>query len=89
MADARVLVAGASGFAGALAAQLVWEHPSLELAAVTSRGDAGTPLRELYPRYRVPLVLSELDPASPPDVDAALIAYPHGAAAPVGESLRS
>ena len=62
MADARVLVAGASGFAGALAAQLVWEHPSLELAAITSRSDVGTPLRELYPRYRVPLVLSELDP---------------------------
>ena len=32
---ARVLVAGASGFAGALAAELVWHHPRLELA----RGD--------------------------------------------------
>ncbi len=82
-------MAGASGFAGALAAQLVWEHPSLELAAISSRSDIGTPLSELYPRYRVPLVLSELDPASPPDVDAALVAYPHGAAAPVVEALRS
>ena len=41
---ARVLVAGASGFAGALAAQLVWRHPRLELAAATSRSDAGTRL---------------------------------------------
>ena len=82
-------MAGASGFAGALTAQLVWEHPSLELTAISSRSDVGTPLSELYPRYRVPLTLSELDLASPPDVDAALIAYPHGAAAPVVQALRS
>ena len=87
---ARVLVAGASGFAGALAAQLVWRHPHLELAAVTARSDAGRRLEELYPRYRVPLVLTELDPGSPPEgIDAALIAYPHGAAAPVVAALRS
>ena len=58
---ARVLVAGASGFTGALAASLVWRHPRLELVAVTSRSDAGTRLDRLYPRYRVPLELAELD----------------------------
>ncbi|MSO42272.1 MAG: N-acetyl-gamma-glutamyl-phosphate reductase [Solirubrobacterales bacterium] len=84
-----MLVAGASGFAGALTAQLVWRHPSLELVAVSSRSDAGRRLDDLYPRYRVPLVLEELDAASPPEVDAAFIAYPHGAAAPVVEALRS
>ena len=46
---ARVLVAGASGFAGALAAQLVWRHPRLELAAATSRAEAGTRLDEPLP----------------------------------------
>ena len=30
----RVLVAGATGFAGALAAQLLWRHPGFELAGV-------------------------------------------------------
>ena len=34
---------------------------SLELVAVTSRSDAGTRLDSLYPRYRVPLELTELD----------------------------
>ena len=58
---ARVLVAGASGFTGALAAQIVWDHPRLELAAATSRSDAGKRLDALYPRYRVPLELTELD----------------------------
>ena len=44
----KVLVAGASGYAGALAAQLVFHHPSLELARATGRSDVGTPLNELY-----------------------------------------
>ncbi len=83
------MVAGASGFAGALAAHLAWRHPSLELVSVTSRSDSGRRLDDLYPRYRVPLMLEELDPGSPPGgIDAALIAYPHGAAAPVVAALR-
>lgn len=87
-AAARVLVAGASGFAGALAAQLVWRHPRLRLAEVTSRSDAGTRIDRLYPRYRVPMELAELDLAGADDVDAAIVAYPHGAAAPVVAELR-
>jgi N-acetyl-gamma-glutamyl-phosphate reductase len=83
-----VLVAGASGFAGALAADIVWRHPDLELALLTARSDVGTPLRELYPRYRVPLELSEIDLGALEDVDAALVAYPHGASAPLVAELR-
>jgi len=85
---ARVLVAGASGFTGALAAQIVWRHPKLELVAVTSRSDAGTRLDRLYPRYRVPLELTELDLDEIEEVDAAIVAYPHGAAAPTVAALR-
>jgi N-acetyl-gamma-glutamyl-phosphate reductase len=80
---ASVVVAGASGFAGALAAQLVWGHPRLELTTVTSRSDAGARLDELYPRYRVPLELTELDMDSVAGNDAAIVAYPHAASAPV------
>jgi N-acetyl-gamma-glutamyl-phosphate reductase len=85
---ARVLVAGASGFTGALAAQIVWRHPRLELVGVTSRSDAGTRLDRLYPRYRVPLELTELDLDTLEDVDAAIVAYPHGASAPTVAALR-
>ena len=85
---ARVLVAGASGFAGALAAQLVWRHPRLELALVSSRSDAGRQLSELYPRYRVPMTLEELDIDRAEHCDAAIVAYPHGASAPVVAGLR-
>ena len=87
-AAARVLVAGASGFSGALAARLVWGHPRLELAAITSRTEAGTRLDEIYPRHRVPLTLEELDLDAADEVDAAIVAYPHGAAAPLVAELR-
>ncbi len=84
-----VLVAGASGFAGALAARLIDRHPHFRLSAITSRSDAGTPLNELYPHHRVPLVLEELDLDFDRhgEVDAAIVAYPHGAAAPLVAEL--
>jgi N-acetyl-gamma-glutamyl-phosphate reductase len=89
VADPRILVAGASGYAGALAARLVWRHPRLTLAAVTSRSDAGMRLDALYPHHRVPLELEELDLDRHGDVDAAIVAYPHGASAPVVAALRA
>src|SRR3954462_14445495 len=78
---ADVAVLGASGFTGALAARLVHRHPDLELVAVTSRSDAGRRLDDLYPQYRVPLVLDAFDIDELGPVDAAIVAYPHGAAA--------
>ena len=81
-------MAGASGFAGALAAQIVWNHPRLELVEVSSRSEAGTRLDSLYPRYRVPLELRELDLQAIEEVDAAIVAYPHGASAPVVAEAR-
>jgi N-acetyl-gamma-glutamyl-phosphate reductase len=82
------IVAGASGYTGALAARLLWRHPDFELRAVTSRSDAGRRLDDLYPYHRVPLELEQLDLDRHGDVDAAIVAYPHGAAAPVVAALR-
>jgi len=89
MADRpTVAVLGASGYAGALAARLLHRHPSFELVALTARGDVGRRLDQLYPHHRVPLVLEELDLERHARVDAAIVAYPHGAAAPVVAALR-
>jgi len=85
----RVVVAGATGFAGALAAHLVWRHPRLELVGVTGRSNIGRRLEELYPRYRVPLVVRELDVEGLERVDAAIVAYPHAAAAPTVAALHA
>lgn len=85
----RVAVLGASGYAGALAAALLHRHPRFELTALTSRSDAGRRLDDLYPRYRVPLAMEELDLDRHADgLDAAVVAYPHHAAAPVVAGLR-
>ena len=88
MSDVRVIVAGASGYAGALAAQLVYDHPRLDLYAATSRSEAGTRLDRLHPRYRVPVVLTELDLDKLEDVDAAIVAYPSGASVSVVAGMR-
>ena len=89
MADthADVAVLGASGFAGALAARLIDRHPFFRLEAVTSRSDAGRRLDELYPHHRVDLVLDAYDADELGAIDAAIVAYPHGAAAPVVAEL--
>ena len=74
VAEPRILVAGASGFSGALAAALVEHHPGLGLAAVTSRSNVGERLCDLYPQHRVDMVLEELDLDRHGDVDAAIVA---------------
>lgn len=86
---ARVLVAGANGYTGALAAKIVWEHPRLRLVAASSRSDAGKRIDSIYPRYRVPVTLTELDLDDLEGIDAAIVAYPHGAAAPTVAALRA
>jgi N-acetyl-gamma-glutamyl-phosphate reductase len=90
------MVAGATGFAGALAAHLLWRHPDFELVAITGRSDVGRRLDELYPRHRVPLAIEELDldrlagdAAAGMRLDAAVVAYPHAAAAPTVAALRA
>lgn len=84
----RVIVAGATGFAGALAAQLLWRNASFELVAVTGRSELGRRLDDLYPRYRVPLEIVPLELDAIGALDAAIVAYPHAAAAPTVAALR-
>jgi N-acetyl-gamma-glutamyl-phosphate reductase len=85
---ARACVVGASGYAGALAASILWHHPRVALEAVTARSEIGRSLDELHPRYRVPLVLEPFEPERLAGLDLALVSYPHGAAAAVVAALR-
>jgi N-acetyl-gamma-glutamyl-phosphate reductase len=84
----NVAVFGAAGYAGALSARLVHRHPAFELRAVTARSDVGRRLDDLYPHHRVPLVLEQLDLDRHADgLDAAIVAYPHGASAELVSAL--
>jgi N-acetyl-gamma-glutamyl-phosphate reductase len=82
-------VFGSAGFTGALTARLLHRHPTFELRSLTARSDQGRRLDELYPHHRVPILLEELDLDRHAEVDAAVVAYPHGAAAPVVAELRA
>ena len=62
--------------------------PVVRPDAVTSRSDVGRRLDELYPQHRVPMVMEELDLERHAEVDAAIVAYPHGAAAELVVQLR-
>jgi N-acetyl-gamma-glutamyl-phosphate reductase len=84
----EVSVFGAAGFTGALAARLLARHPAFELSAVTARSDVGRRLDDLYPHHRVPMILEELDLDRHSAVEAAIVAYPHGAAAELVSELR-
>jgi N-acetyl-gamma-glutamyl-phosphate reductase len=83
-----VTVVGAAGYAGAIAAALLYRHPGFELRHVTARADAGQRLDDVHPRARVPLALEVFDIDAHGDVDAAVVCYPHGAAAPTVAALR-
>jgi N-acetyl-gamma-glutamyl-phosphate reductase len=83
-----ISVFGAAGFTGALTARLLHRHPTFDLRALTARSDVGRRLDHLYPQHRVPFTLEEFDLDAHADVDAAVVAYPHGAAAEVVSQLR-
>ncbi|RKQ87813.1 N-acetyl-gamma-glutamyl-phosphate reductase [Solirubrobacter pauli] len=85
MANPKVAVLGAVGYAGAIAAQILYRHPFFELSHVTARAEAGQRLDDVHPKTRVPL---ELETYAGQTADAAIVAYPHGAAAPVVAQLR-
>jgi len=85
--NVSVSVFGAAGYTGALTARLLYRHPSFELRALTARADSGRRLDDLYPYHRVPLELEELDLERHADIDAAVVAYPHGAAAELVAAL--
>ncbi len=85
-----VAVLGASGFGGALCARLVDRHPSLTLALATARAEAGRRHDQIYRRYGVEAVLEQPDPDAVGErAVAALVAYPHKAAAHAVRELRA
>jgi N-acetyl-gamma-glutamyl-phosphate reductase len=76
----RVAVAGASGYMGAELLRLLFVHPRVSVAAVTSERRAGERLDRLYPHLRglTDLAFRELDPERlADDADVVVLALPH------------
>ena len=84
---ASVAVLGAAGYAGAIAAQLLYQHPFFELGARDRAGGGGAAARRRAPAHARAAGARGLRRRQAA-VDAAVVAYPHGAAAPVVAELR-
>ena len=79
-------VLGATGSTGVELVRILAGHPRLELEFGTSRELAGRPLTEVDPAAPE-LTLSAPDDVDPSAVDVIFLCLPHGASAPVAETM--
>jgi len=89
----KVAIAGATGYSGEELIRLLIRHPGIDLACVTSRGNAGQTLEQVFPRYQGHKYSDLKFSASEPreivasGAGVAFLALPHGAAAPFAQAL--
>ncbi|MBI5192173.1 MAG: N-acetyl-gamma-glutamyl-phosphate reductase [Nitrospirae bacterium] len=88
----KVAIAGASGYTGGELLRLLYNHPEVEIVAVTSEKSAGSPLVQTFPNLKkfFNLNLEPLDPLKISEkADFIFTALPHGTSiGPVGEFIK-
>src|SRR5580765_40932 len=83
----KVAIVGASGYSGEELVRLLLHHPHAELAAVTSRQNAGQTVAQVFPKFANHPRAKELRFSEPKvdlipkQADIAFLALPHGVAA--------
>jgi len=85
----KVGIVGGTGYTGVELLRLLAQHPQVELAAITSRGEAGTPVSDLFPSLRGRVDLAFSDPKDAPlsRCDVVFFATPNGIAMQQARSL--
>ena len=78
----KVGIVGGTGYTGVELLRLLVQHPSVELSAITSRGDAGTHVASMFPNLRGRVDLKFEDPAvaNLKGCDVVFFATPNGVA---------
>ncbi len=78
----RVGIVGGTGYTGVELLRLLARHPGVELKAITSRGDAGKPVSDMFPSLRGYVDLDFSDPAQAglEQCDVVFFATPNGIA---------
>jgi len=78
----KVGIVGGTGYTGVELLRLLAIHPGVELTAITSRGEAGMPVADMFPSLRGYVDLAFSDPASSnlKACDVVFFATPHGVA---------
>jgi len=85
----RVGIVGGTGYTGVELLRLLVRHPGVELAAITSRSEAGRAVGELFPSLRghLDLRFSEPDEGRLGECDVVLFATPNGTAMRMAPAL--
>ncbi len=85
----KVGIVGGTGYTGVELLRLLAQHPKVELAAITSRGEAGTSVDDYFPSLRGHVCLRFSDPkdAALDRCDLVFFATPNGIAMQQAESL--
>jgi len=75
-------IVGGTGYTGVELLRLLALHPNIELRAITSRGEAGTAVADIFPSLRghVDLVFTAPDDAKLEECDVVFFATPNGVA---------
>lgn len=78
----KVGIVGGTGYTGAELVRLLVAHPGVEIVTITSRGEVGTAVAELFPNLRghLDLYFSEPDVQQLEDCDLVFFATPNGTA---------
>lgn len=78
----KVGIVGGTGYTGVELLRLLAQHPSVEIATITSRGDAGSPVSAMFPNLRGWVNLAFEDPATAnlKACDVVFFATPNGIA---------
>ena len=78
----KVGIVGGTGYTGVELLRLLAQHPEVELTAITSRGEAGTAVAEMFPSLRGRVSLQFSDPKDAPLDRCAVVffATPNGVA---------
>ncbi len=78
----KVGIVGGTGYTGVELLRLLVQHPQVELRAITSRGDAGMAVADMFPSLRGRLALNFVDPkeADLEACDVVFFATPNGIA---------
>lgn len=87
----KVGIVGGTGYTGVELLRLLAQHPQVELAVITSRGDAGTAVADMFPSLRGRVSLRFSDPKEAPlaSCDVAFFATPNGIAMQQADNLLS
>lgn len=82
MEKIKVGIVGGTGYTGVELLRLLARHPSVQLQVITSRGEAGLPVSDMFPSLRGVVDLAFSDPATVDltQCDVVFFATPHGVA---------